>query len=73
MKIYFPDLNAEANLDVELKRGGKADVCNTWDGSAYIGRITRQRFTVREPKGWDCREIRTLHHIPVGGFAFFVD
>lgn len=74
MKIYFPDLDAEATIDAELRRGGTASVCSAWDGSAYFGKITRVKFTTRKPKGWDddFREIRTLHHIPTGGFCFFL-
>lgn len=73
-KIYFPEINAEATVEDDLKRGGTASVCNTWNGEAYIGQVTREKFTTRKPAGWDRNEsVRRLHHIPAGGFAFFIE
>lgn len=72
-KIYFPSINAEAIVDADLKRGGTASVCDSWDGEAYFGRVRQVKFTTVRPAKWDGYfEIDALKHIPNGGFAYRV-
>lgn len=72
-KIYFDTLNAEAMLPSDIQRGGTASVVDMWDGHAYIGRHQRVKFSTVQPAKWHgYRDIRTLHHIKDGGFAFDV-
>lgn len=68
--IYFPSINAEATISVDLKRGATAQVCAAYDGSAYFGKISRVKFTTVKPRDWSLREIDVLHHIPAGGFCY---
>jgi hypothetical protein len=66
--IYFPKIQAESQADVI--RGGVASVCNSFDGVTYMGKIYREKFTTVRPKNWGSVDVKTLHHIPDGGFCW---
>jgi hypothetical protein len=72
--IYFPSINAEAVINTDIKRGGTAAVCASWDGNAYIGRVRNIKFTTSRPANWDRKdEVHVLKHIPDGGFAYEIN
>lgn len=73
-KIYFPSIDAEAEVSADIKRGATAAVCDAFKSGAYFGRVRHVKFTVRRPANWDRKdETFVLHQIPVGGFAYKVE